>query len=193
MVYLNNIVEFLNITIKGRLLKYPTAGYNGVATYATKDQKQGEIKYPTLITYGKNGAETLAFDSNTPFTIYHRLSGTTFSKGPSYGDDAYSTISATDLQIVVWGTRKKIDTSPEQFAMILTDTLPDIITADELSGMGINNINITPLSINYDQRSVFAQEMQGVKYFTGPELFLFSIRYRIEGSYTKGCLNNCDC
>lgn len=196
MVYLNNIVSFLNDVLKVRLSMYPTAEYSGIATYATKNLKDGKIiVYPTEIPWGANGAETLSLSFKSPFNIYHRLSGTTFSREPGsgYGDDLYTTVSTTEVQLIVWGVRNKISTTPEQFSMILSDALPDKIAAAELSGLGINNIYIDSVSINYDQRAVFSQEMQGVKYFIGPELFLFSFRYRIIGSYTKGCLNICDC
>lgn len=196
MVYLNEIVRFLNEQMKGRLSAYPTAEYNTIATYATKVYQNSTIVYPSFIEIGKKGAEILSIDIKAPFYVYHRLGATTFTKvvGNNYGDgDVYEMSSSTEVQMIFWGVRDKINTYPEQFANIISDQLPDFLTAPELSQNGINRINITPISINYDQRAIFQQEYQGVRYFLGPELFLFSIRYRIEGTYTKGCTNKCEC
>jgi len=200
MVYLNNVIGFINDLLKDRISNYPTATMDGVMNQTVTNQTGANgqsriIIYPSIIDLSGKANYT-GLDKRVPFTGYHRLMGSTFTRvvEQEYGDDLMTILSVTDIQLIVWGWRDKINHKPEQFALILADTLPaGSVIADEFKTLGIRELKIVEAGITYDQRTIFNQEIQGVPYFLGPETFVFSIRYRIEGSYIKGCLNKCEC
>lgn len=194
MVYLNNVIGFINDILKERVSSYPTANMQGVMTQTVSNQQNKVVIYPTIIDLSGKANYT-GLDKRVSFTGYHRLIGSTFTRRveQDYGDELMTILSTTDIQLIVWGWRDKINHKPEQFALILADTLPGVIIADEFKSLGIRELKVVEAGINYDQRTIFNQEIQGIPYFLGPETFVFSIRYRIEGSYIKGCLNKCEC
>lgn len=194
MVYLNNVIGFINDILKERVSSYPTANMQGVMTQTVSNQQNKVVIYPTIIDLSGKANYT-GLDKRVSFTGYHRLMGSTFTSvvDKAYGDDMLTIVSVTDVQFIVWGWRDKINHKPEQFALILADSLPGAITADEFTALKIRELKVVEAGINYDQRTIFNQEIQGIPYFLGPETFVFSIRYRIEGSYLKGCLNTCEC
>lgn len=195
MVYLNEVINFLNQTIKTRIGAYPTAKIEGVMTQTIRNEQAKTVIYPTIINlFGK--AEYTGFDNRVPFTAYHRLVGSTFTRNVTrdYADgDLVMINSVTDVQLIVWGMREKLNIKPEQLALVIADLLPYKVEAPEFPKLGILDLRVIETGISYDQRAIFQQEIQGIPYFIGPEMFVFSVRYRIEGSYMKGCLNKCEC
>lgn len=195
MVYLNEIVEFVNTVIKERLKAYSNSRYYGITYQAVKNEANTTIIYPSEIDINAK-AGSVAINMKESFIVYHRLTGTSFTYPTSgnYGDgDTHSVSSATDLQVIVMGWRKKLNGTPEQLAMIIADSLPGSIKEADINKIGIKQISTQATGINYDPRTIFNAEYTGIPYFIGPEMFLFSIRYRITGSYLKGCLTNCEC
>lgn len=194
MVYLNNIIDFINQSIRQRLTQYPTANLQGLAT-ATVVNQQGSAQrvFPSVIDMdGK--ADVVKYAKQFPFSIWHRSSTTNVTIRSNYGDSDQGDISTiTEMTMVVIGNRSAIKVGPDLFSYILMDTIPGKLVASEFGQLGINEITSSPVSINHDPQSVFSAEFKGVPYFIGPEMFMFSIRYRILGSYQKGCLSNCNC
>lgn len=195
MIYLHETIDFINSILQQRLNAYPTAEIKGIATTMLKNSNNKIITYPSVINvFGKS--DYIGYNNNVPFTIYHKLINSTFTRRPgqNYGDDNFIGInSLTDMQLICIGKRKELNIKPEQFAMIIIDGLPNALDAKEFKTLGIKDVKIISAGINYDQRNVFNQEIQGIPYFIGPELFIFSIRYRIDGTYMKGCLKLCEC
>lgn len=196
MVYLPDIIHYINEVLVTKLTSYPTAQYSGVATSVVVQRSTGQVVYPSVIQM--NGAvNTMSFNFTTPFVLYHRLLTSNFSARAGakvFGQDAQRTmLSTTFAQMVIIGTRAELNVSPELLAMQIADSLPSVISAAEYSSLGIQSVNINETGIDYDQRAVFNKEFQGVKYFIGPELFILAVRYTIEGTYLKGCTSLCKC
>lgn len=195
MVYLNDIVGYINKLIQERLTPYTNSKYYGITYQSVKNEGNSTIVYPFEIDLNAKAA-SVAINMKESFIVYHRLQGSTFTypTNGSYGDgDTLNINSTTELQVLVMGWRKEINTSPEQLAMIVADTLPGSIKEKSINKVGVRQISTQAIGINYDPRAVFNSEYSGIPYFIGPEMFLFSIRYRITGSYLKGCLTNCEC
>lgn len=193
MIYLHDIVAFINDTIKSRVTSYPAAVYHGIATYGYKATDQSFITFPTIVGHGKNGAADIGFNTNVPFVAYHRIGLTSFSivPGKSYGDgEEVAQRSVTEVQMMVRGNRNLINSNPEQLAMVIADSMPSNFN---MQGSVRIEGSVVSVGIQYDSRANFNQEYTGVTYNIGPDGFFISIRYRIEGSYLKGCTNKCEC
>lgn len=195
MVYLTKIVDFVNTVLQDGLKAYPTADYKGIAVSTVIQRQNSSIVFPSVID-GEGYAKGVYFQSGVPFVLYHRLTATTFSMGQNqrFGDGALRKVdSLTSVQIIVMGTRDRLNISPEQLGMHIADTLPSSVVAPELQQLGVASLDIIEAGIDYDQRAVFNKEFQGIKYFIGPELFMLAVRYTIQGTYLKGCTSKCDC
>jgi hypothetical protein len=195
MIYLPDIVAFVNTVLANRFTSYPTAQYKGIATSVTVQRTSGQIIYPSVIEM--NGSvNTIAFNHGAPFTLYHRMLSSSFRKATNtstFGDDQRTMVSTTAAQIVVMGTRADLNVDPVQLCMQIADSLPGTLSAPEYATLGIRSVNIYETGIDFDQQSIFNKEFKGIKYFIGPELFLLAVRYTIEGAYLRGCTSLCQC
>jgi hypothetical protein len=192
MVYLPDLVEAINGAIKKRLSKFADAQYYGIATQGIRREGDTMVVFPSVIS--TDGiAQTIAYDNKPPFILYHRAYNSSFAYAgtkKSYGDgDLANMKCSTVMRIICTGNRRDINISAEEFALIIADCLPTNMQVDTIP----KSITITPSLIQYDSRMVFNGEFEKLAYFIGPDRFLFSIQYSIEGTYLKGCLNNCDC
>lgn len=191
MVYLPDIVNQINVALKSRFGKYPTAVYYGLTTSAVVVDGDRTASFPTIINLGGSVVYDVSFSNKVPLAIYHRAltsSLITAAQG-SYGDGNITNDQiTTSLRLVCVGNRMDIAIEPEELAMVIVDSLP---TGANIQG--VKYIKIYPTSIQYDAQTVFASEFKNIPFNIGPERFLFSINYTIGGGYFRGCLKNCDC
>lgn len=186
MAYLGEIVDTINAALKAKLTAFPLSGYAGIVYPLPR--KKGEY-IPVLIA-NTGEARWITFDDVKELQVYHHISSSTYTqiKRQGYGDD-YNTFQHNyDLDLVVMADRRKVQVEPDVLEAAIASNMP-VTTAIQ----GVQNINILPVSANHNSRSLFSQEFQGTDYFLKPEHIFFSIRYRVELQYQKGCLNLCQC
>lgn len=134
-------------------------------------QKDGEdVFYPAVISEDGEGVYVFV-DDNYRFGIYHRLIGIDYTTqtGKGYGDGERIKPIA-DILLVCWG-------------------FLDFTTANELER---KLFNLSPKEVrftisNFDRKHVFAGEFSGITFNLPPEIFLFSIRYKVQFSIDKNC------
>ncbi len=189
MAYLDDIVKQINIGIRSKLTAFPTAFFVGVAY--TIPKKEGKVYQflPAIINTDGN-AKWVTFDDIKELTIYHKINASTYTqlKNQSYGDGYDSFQHNYEIDLVVMADRKKVNVSP--------DVLEVAIASNIISTLNIANvdyISIVTMSANHNSKTLFSQEFQGVDYYLKPEHIFFSIRYRVEIRYQKGCINLCQC
>lgn len=196
MIYLNETIGFINKTLQNRLSAYPTAEWNGISTPAYRAlEGNGSITYPSIIRLKTTGAIPIEFKDNSPFIAYHKLNKSYFTNS---SDNRFSDVmsivnTTTDLTLVVIGWRKWLNIEPEQLALIITHSFPGILTAKQFETLGIKSVLIQEVDVNFDQESIIKGEFKGIRYFLGPEMFTFSIRYQIIGTYVRECVKECEC
>lgn len=194
MIFLPEIVQFVNEAIKTRLTPYPTARITGLTYPVTMIRGENtQITVPAILY--RNDAELIVNDDRFPFTLFHRAISATNSarESDSYGDgDPRYVTGYAEIELVLVGFRDKIRISPEQFAAVVGDSIPARIS------MVIQELNIPAITINwnsiqFDQRSVWNTVFPGLQYNLSINEFMVSLRYRIEISYMQGCLTTCEC
>jgi len=143
---------------------------NGIATPIIERDK-GNRFFPVIVK--KDGDCVYPFaDDDYMFGIYHRLLNIDYLKNQSksYGDN--SRIKAVaELLLVCWGWISFIDVL--QMERTLHSLSPKSILFSQ---------------VNFDRRQVFFSEFSRVNFFLPPELFLFSIRYKVQFTVDKNCL-----
>lgn len=189
MAYLDEIITQINAGIKSKLTAFPTALYVGVTYPIPKKEGKTYQFFPAIINL-KGDAKLITFDDIKELIIYHKISSSAYSqlKNQSYGDGYDSFQHNYEIDLIVIADRKKVNVSP--------DVLEAAIASNIISTLKINNvdfINIATVSANHNSKTLFSQEFQGVDYYLKPEHIFFSIRYRVEIRYQKGCISLCQC
>lgn len=188
MAFLDNIISGINTQVREKLTAFPTGYYAGLV-YQIARSKDKRLEYLPAETLEGN-TRWLTFDDLNELIIYHRIINSGYSqiKNQSYGDGYDSFQHNYDIDLIVMANRKKVYVGPDVLEAAISSNIPLMIKVND-----VEYVNITPVSANHNSRSVFGQEFVGVQYFLRPEHILFSIRYRIELRYQKGCISLCQC
>lgn len=193
MIFLPEIVQFVNNSIKNRITPYPTARIEGLTYPVALVRGESQITVPAFL-YRKD-AEVIVNDDRFPFTIYHKaISATNTPRdADSYGDGSPRYINGyADIELFIVGFRDKIKVAPEQLAALIGDSIPSQFTILE-GELKLPAVRANWNSIQYDQRSLWSNQFPGLTYNLSIGEFMVSLRYRIEISYMQGCLSVCEC
>ena len=189
MAYLDKIVTGINEIIKGKLSAFPTAVYFGITYPITSTAGKIQNVMPAFIDISGLVNE-ITFNDIPSLTIYHKISSSTYSqiKNASYGNENSGFQHTIDLDLIVMGDRKKVRVQPESLEVAIASNIPSSIKIESA-----NYVNIFPTNANHNSRQLFSQEYAGAAFFLKPEYIYFSIRYRVEIRYQKGCFSLCQC
>lgn len=189
MAYLGDIVFAINKSVKEKLTAFPRAEFTGIAYQLPRKKGSGFEYLPALIK-STGDAKWITFDDVYQLQVYHRIVSSNYQqlKPQSYGDGYDKFQHSYDMDLVVMADRRKVEVEPDILEAAIASNLPNIVKIS-----GVSYTNILSLSANHNSRSLFSQEFQNTDYFLKPEHIFFSIRYRAEIQYTKGCLTLCQC
>lgn len=189
MAFLDSIVKKIDVELKSKLNAFPSALYAGLVFQIARI-KDKRLEYLPAIVDESGDVKWVTFDDVNDLAIYHRISNSGYEqlRDQSYGDGYDAFQHNYDLDLIVMANRKRVQVTPDVLEAAVSSNIPlkmDVENADY--------INIRPVSANHNSRSVFGQEFVGLNYFLKPEHILFSIRYRVELRYRKGCISLCQC
>lgn len=189
MAYLGEIVDTINEALRAKLTAFPLTRYNGL-TYVITRKKGTAFEYLPAQVSNSGEARLITFDDVRELEIYHKIANSTYTqrKSQSYGDGYDEFQHNYDVDLVVMGDRRKVQVEPDVLEAAIASNMPNTTTIQ-----GVKFVNILAVSANHNSRSLFSQEFQGADYFLKPEHIFFSIRYRVEIQYQKGCLALCQC
>lgn len=143
---------------------------SGIATPVLQKDSE-EVFFPAIISQSGDCEYPFA-DDTFVFGVYHRLLNIDYSKGQGkgYGDNNRIQ-AAADVLLICWGwtefdsalnlERKLFSLAPETVSFI---------------------------SSNFDRKQVLSGEFSGIGFFLPPEVFLFSIKYRVPFTANKNCV-----
>lgn len=189
MAYLGEIVDNINSDLKGKLTAFPCSDYAGLTAQLTRKKGASFEVIPGLVNT-KGEVKWITFDDIRELQVYHRIisSGYIQQKKDSYGDGYTNFQHNYEVDLVVMADRRRIRVHSDVLEAAIASNMP---VSYKIAG--VNFINILPVSANHNSRALFSQEFNGIDYFLKPEHIFFSIRYRVEIRYQKGCLSLCQC
>lgn len=198
MPFADKIVEQINSTLLTEIFSkgvYQDSKLFGIA-YPQAVTESGEKLSYVITGYDSNGKqENGGYDDSYPVCLYHRQLQTPVapSVGANFGRDSGSQNETTQMTLVVWANRDKIKTHESTLASWIASTININFPPDAFSDFQLNKVSVSATNINFDSTNVFQTELKA-QYPFGIETEYFSIQYKIESSYTKGCFTTCpDC
>lgn len=196
MPFLDQIANYINDVLKAGELskaKLQPAKYYGIANVITRKRDGGTLEQLPAITEAGVIKNLISPDGKMALQIYHKTIGNSYSyEKKSYGD-GYDMKSSTDMQLVVIFNSKLTGKVKEILEPVVLFGMPQKLSQGLIADLKIIKCSITPLSSNLDPVSVFKQEYPQAEYFLNEILSMFSIRYRIEMTFSQACLNACLC
>lgn len=199
MPFIDEIINQINSSLKAGSLnneKLQPAKYLGIATTVAriKDaKKKSDLEILPAIVSPTGTLSFITPEKSYGIQIYHRLLNKQYSRvKASYGDD-YDYKMVSELTLVVLTNSKVTGRAKEALEPLVLFGMPQTVTPALLAELQINSCVIYPTASNLDAVSVFRQEYPNSVYFLNDQSSIFSVRYKIEMSFSKACINKCLC
>ncbi|MDF2381314.1 hypothetical protein JMG10_07550 [Nostoc ellipsosporum NOK] len=199
MPFLPQIVGYINEALKAGSLnqvKLQPAKLHGLATVISRSKRGskdvGKLEQlPAIVKDGK--IDPITPDKDSAIQIYHRILSKAYSyEKRSHGDD-YDIKCITELSLVAITNGKLTGTAKEVVEPVVLFGLPQRIPSAKMAELKINRCLITPVASTMDAGQVFKQEYPSSEYFLTEQVSMFSIRYRIELTFGRQCIDHCLC
>lgn len=193
MPYIENIVDIINTELQTTWFvdsRFAGARYYGISetTYENKAEK----RYPSIQL--KSGEITpIVPDDLVPFTLWHRVDNIEHSTDDEgFGAKNKNRKAVCDVRLFAIVSRLKTKLNPNQFATLLSEGLPLRLTTTEARALDLNYVIVEPVNSNLRSKQAFEEEFSG-EYILDSDTYMLVVRYRIETTYTRGCLAACAC
>lgn len=165
---IDNIIELWNSNILIYLDDIDQKQHQAVGLTIPVVEQDGERIYPALVSQDGDSKYVFA-DDKFNIGIYHKLLNIDYTGSKTYGDRQILQARA-DLMLVCWGWLNSIS-AREAERIILNESPKDIQL----------------LQSSFDRKQVFNSEFSGINFFLPADLFLFSIKYRVQYTVAKEC------
>ena len=198
MPFLDQITQFINDELKAGSLnnkKLQPAKYSGIASIVHRKsiKDAGKLESIPGITTADGRSIPLTPDSKTAIQVYHKVISNVYSlEKAGYGND-HNTKCVTEMAMLVFSNSKLTGKVKETLEPLFIFGMPQKLSTALLADLKINNCLITPLASSLDQLAVFRQEFPQSDYFLNEQQGMFLIRYRIEMTFNKACIDKCLC
>lgn len=192
MPFIDTIVLHINECLKG--CSFTDGKFHGIATVIAR-KKTATAPLETLpgILEGK-AYQTVEPNDKYGLILYHKVISNVygFERGNSFGDN-YNLKCTTEMQMVVWADSIKQNKTAELLEPVIVFGIPFGLTPELKNTLKLIKCVITPLGSAMDRLQVFRLEYPQSEFFLKPEHHFFSIRYRIETTFDRNCVNTCLC
>jgi len=175
---IEEVIDGINQNILFRaeeLCKQGNPMLNGLAEpILIKSEYENEDKsgYPAIID-NEGECKYVFADDNYSFGIYHRLVNRAYTVIKGYGDTNRDA-RIDEIILVCWGFRNQLEMNSVSFEnQIIVPSLPK---------------EAILVQSNFDQFSVYNNEFKNIIYNLIPELFLFSVKYKVQYIFDRECM-----
>lgn len=198
MPFTDKIVNEINTQLLTEIFskgKFQGSKLFGIGYPQARSNNQDE-KVDYIVTGYINGnQEDFTYDDSAPVCLYHRQLQTPITPNAtgSFGRGINSQTETTQMTAVVWGKRETIKTHESTLASWIASVLNINFAPAAFSSFEMSKVTVSATNINFDSTQVFQTEYKA-PYPFGIEIEYFSIQYKIESTYSKGCFTTCpDC
>jgi hypothetical protein len=202
MPYLDNIVFQLNSSIVSSLNfikadRIQTFGIAETIIDVQNDETTGQpktIRYPAIIN-DDGDATMITPDDKYSLMLYHRLETVVNSVVPpkqSFGRSVQIS-EVNNLSIIVFAFRNKVRRTSYWLEAAMKNKFPDTIKVTDNASKLLSQANVRLATSNFDKLSLLQREYSEIN-LNYSQLSMFEMKYRLETTFTKGCMDNCsDC
>lgn len=192
MPFIVSIVNYINDAIQANCSLLAGGTFYGIASVVARKKTQASPleQLPGILV---DHTQYITIEPNDKYAliIYHKIISNTYQRDTnnSYGD-GYRQKATTDMQLIVWGDSKKLGIDQELESVVVY-SIPLSVAAPVQRTLGLKSCSITPYSSTLDRLTVFRQEYPQSEFFLKPNHQFFSVRYRIESTFDKQCVDMC--
>lgn len=197
MPFINQIISFIDNELRSGSLnkeKLQPALFHGLSTTVAR-KKPGSTDLevmPGIVTANGIGS-VITPDDKYAIQIYHKLNGNLYSLEKKSVGDTHFIRSTSDLSMIVITNSKMTGKAKEAIEPVALFGMPQKLSTALLTDLLINSCLITPVASIMDQNALFRQEYPQSKYFLNENVSLFSIKYKIEMTFSQICVDKCLC
>jgi len=164
----------------------------GVADVILTIVDEKEKKIPA-IRCGKE-FEDVVYDDQYNLMAYHRQRTTQITLNAavkSYGDSVNENLIKTSLNsMIVFMNMENVDATQEALANSILLSFPTFIPKVELD-QGLDSVKFMIIGFDFDSIAIFRREYDGLQYDLKNCVSLIEVKYKIECSLNKSCINTC--
>ncbi len=154
-------------------LKQPSIfGLSEPVLIRSTDSDEDRTAYPAVIDNDGECRYVFA-DDNYPFGVYHRLLSSNYSQKKGFGKKDLD-VRIDEVLLICWGFRNQIQMDSVTFEnqIIIPSLSAEILITQTI----------------FDRYSVFNGEFKKITYNLIPELFLFSVKYKMQYVFDRECI-----
>jgi hypothetical protein len=175
---IDNVIQAINSNISIRseeLCKCKDPVLYGIAApvlIRSNYEEEDQVVYPAIID-NEGECKYVFADDDYSFGIYHRLVNRGYATTKGVGDTNLD-VRIDEIILICWGFRNILRMSSENFEReIIIPSLPK---------------EALLVQSNFDKFGVFNNEFKNVTYNLIPELFLFSVKYKVQYIFERRCV-----
>lgn len=185
-MYLPCIIERLNQKITVANTNFAGAKYyNKLAWLVNRDVNGTSQQFPLV---DEENETEIAIDDIYPLTVYHRLLSKPYSE-KNYQFD----VANCQMLMIVFANKDKVKMDAEALESQLISLFPKQFNSDDRAGLeGVTDISIKLGTSNLSATDVFNSEYRGARLAIDRNIILFSVRYDINITFKRDCLNFCE-
>lgn len=185
-MYLACIIERLNRKITVANTNFAGAKYYNKLAWLVNREVNGTTQQFPLVD--EENETEIAIDDIYPLTVYHRLLSKPYSE-KNYQFD----VANCQMLMVVFANKDKVKMDAEALESQLISLFPKQFNSDDRGGLeGITDISIKLGTSNLSATDVFNSEYRGSRLIIDKDTILFSVRYDINVTFKRDCLNFCE-
>jgi hypothetical protein len=137
------------------------------------DDEDNNAAYPAIID-NEGECNYVFADDDYSFGVYHRLLSRNYQTNTKSWGDTNRDICLDEILLICWGFRNNLRMNQYDFERQIIDY--------SMSG------EVVLVQTNFDKTVVFNNEFKNVAYSLPPELFLFSLRYKVRYDFNRKCV-----
>lgn len=184
----NKIVDIINASVKAALAdkRFSGSEYAGI-TQIIQNGDGGNMP----CTVDNNGECTwIDVDDTKPVQVYHRMNGSSFSLDDKeqFGNNLIRN-QVSSMSLFVVAQRNKIKLPVEDLLTLVTSGMPTGVP--DRKSLNLNSCKITVQSADVNAQGILKREQPNK--ILDPQVIMFELKYQIECSYGKDCINTLCC
>lgn len=192
---LATIVKYINDTIaenalvNARFSGHKLVGLTSQIPVTNSENETSDVKIAAFSERGEVIEDSVNYESVNSVLIYHRLFNTsnTPDDKDSFGHNQAQRRTFY-LSMFVYVNKKKTEVEASDMELLLMMKMPQSLDTASLPD-GHKSCFITTTGADFNQVGIWERELKKKNFTLEPEVVLFELKYQIECTYSRECIN----